>query len=312
MKLSSASLLCCGLLALTAMNAQAAEEETEVPLMITKARGPALGAASVTLTGEAVEIDAELRNETSTPAWYGFYADTPLFQVLGMDEEHVHKDFGDLAVSLNDQPFKLAVSRRGFFLGHDITGELLKAGLDPLPTLPDTTASGGAAVAAKLKKVPRQFGIALEDSSDWQGMVSYAWSGNLPASSAGSLKIRYQALPQFGRAAISDQRFARLVRQHCGDVGQAVAQIRRLDPHLAESGDYVLFERYVIPLPSGGDGSDVRLKVAQPTKNWMGGHPMLTLVCGLAAPYSDTSSVSGVIGQADSALSILIISTMAG
>lgn len=280
-------------------SAQAYEYESAVPLTI-DAKQDTLGAgeASIRLDGNKVEVGVSFNNESDSSIKNGFYAYTPFFTQLGEGEENADKSFSDLKVSLNGKPVKLVTERRGFFLGSDITKALVKAGLDPLPD--------GDANYEKIKKIPDQSGFKFRDGRDWQGFVSYAWSATIGAKSRDSMAISYKALPQFSLENISGERFSQIVQQHCGDTKLIVSQIKKIDPAIED----VLVEKYQLPVKFI-NRQKIHLTVSQPATDSLGGHPVISLVCGLERQENSLLSASGVIEDLDGTLSILIISKLA-
>jgi hypothetical protein len=159
---------------------------------------------------------------------------------------------------------------------------------------------------ASLDDHPAKLKAWRRRSSPGFDLLTYSWAAAIPPSSTGKLAIRYQALPQFSLEQVSGERFARLVRQHCGDSAAIAGQLKAIDPAI----EYVLMERYLIPV-SFIDRLAVQLKVLQPDTNWIGAHPRLSLVCGLAEKNEEAFPRSGVIEDADADLSILIVSQLA-
>ena len=276
---------CCGYVG-------AYENEHGVPLTVSAELGE-VGAerVAIRLEGREVEIATELNNETAVRQNVAFYAATPLFSQLGVGEEHADKSFSDLRVFVGTQPRKVSTSRRAYFLGKDITDALVNAGLSVLPN--------ASADARKLARSPALKGVK---PGLWQGTVVQSWTDSMPPNASVVHRVRYRALPQFSLEELGSTSVTQSVRQHCGDpdvVRQAIA---------AESKDasQVLVERYEIPIPFMTN-HDVTVEVSQPEQNWLGAHPVVTLVCGV---HGRGTKLSGKVDSPGQSLDVLIISTL--
>lgn len=278
---------------------QAFEFEDAVPLTIGGIQGNARPSdVEVSLDGKTVTVSARLSNETHALVKRGYYAYTPLFHRLGAGEENYDKSFSDLKVTFDGKAIPLVTGRRAFFLGKDVTGEVRAAGLDPLPSEESDL--------AKVARIKPQLGMKLSDGRDWEGFVSYSWVVPVPANSTGVLTIRYQALPQFSLDEVTSARFSRLVEQHCGDVAQVTQRLQAMD---AGSGQ-ILVQRYVVPV-SFMNRAPVKVSLSQPSPDWMGGRPLLSLTCGLTPRDGASLPATGRIDDSDANLSILVISSPA-
>lgn len=278
---------------------QAFEFEDAVPLTIGGIQGNARPSdVEVSLDGKTVTVSARLSNETHALVKRGYYAYTPLFHRLGAGEENYDKSFSDLKVTFDGKAIPLVTGRRAFFLGKDVTGEVRAAGLDPLPSEESDL--------AKVARIKPQLGMKLSDGRDWEGFVSYSWVVPVPADSTGVLTIRYQALPQFSLDEVTSARLSRLVEQHCGDVAQVTQRLQAMD---AGSGQ-ILVQRYVVPV-SFMNRAPVKVSLSQPSPDWMGGRPLLSLTCGLTPRDGASLPATGRIDDSDANLSILVISSPA-
>lgn len=275
--------------------AGAYEAEDAVPLTFAAVLGKVrLEALAIKLTGRSVEIVTTVTNNESTRQTMGFFAYTPFFGQLGDGEEHADKTFSDIAVSFAGSSYRRpAVNRRGYFMGHDVTSALAKAGVAPLP---DTNASEQA-----LAKVNFPFAIK---SLDWDGYVAYSWSEKLAANATGSAALRYRALPQFGMDTIASPYFRQEVQQHCGDPDKVIRDIIKRNG----GAEQVLTERYELPIKLM-KMRDVSVEIAPPAINWQGAHPLVSLVCGLPNPES-RAALSGTLANANASISVLVISRM--
>ncbi|KVD31948.1 hypothetical protein WM28_17175 [Burkholderia ubonensis] len=276
--------------------AHAFEFEDAVPLTIgAMQRNARPSDIDVSLDGKTVTVAARLRNETHAWVKSGYYAYTPLFHRLGAGEEHDDKRFSGLTVAFDGTAIPLVAERRAFFLGKDVTGEVRAAGLDTLPSEERDP--------AQVARIKPQLGMKLEDGRDWEGFVSYSWVVPASPDSTGVMTIRYQALPQFSLEEVTSARFARLVEQHCGDAARVMQRL-----HAMETGSgQILVQRYVVPV-SFMNRSPVKVSLSQPSPDWMGGQPLLSLVCGLTSRDGAALPATGTIDDADAALSILVIS----
>ena len=276
--------------------AGAYEAEDAVPLTLNALLGKLrLERLSVKLNGREVEISATLRNNESTPQTLGLYAATPVFAQLGEGEEHADKTFSELAVSFAGGPFqRAAVTRRGYFMGQDVTAALARAGIGALP---DANVS-----EKQLARVRFPFGMR---ASDWEGAVTHAWTGRLAPNTSAAATVRYRALPQFGIDDISSPYFRQQVQQHCGDPDKAIAEIVK---HNGGS-QYVMTERFELPV-GFMKMQEVVLDVAQPATNWLGAHPILSLVCGLPGEGKQPA-LAGTLASANQRISVLVVSRMA-
>jgi hypothetical protein len=289
-----------GIFSVLATNATAYEDEQAVPLVIdSRLSNTRVSDFTISLDGRSVAIHFDLNNETSAVMKNGYYAYTPLFHRHCIAENNDDKSFSDLRVMFNDVPIKISGERRAFFLGKDITSKVKSSGLDPLP---DENYA-----FEKIKKIPPQFGIRLEDGRDWEGFVSYSWVVSLPPMATGGVTIRYQGLPQFSVEELMSNDFSNLIMQHCGNPDQIIKKIHAIDSGI----NYVIAQKYVIPVPFMYE-SDVNVNISQPSQDWLGGHPIFSLVCGVTQGNGSSFPVSGKIPYSDDyELSILIISRMA-
>ncbi|MBN3817848.1 hypothetical protein G3N57_15065 [Paraburkholderia sp. Se-20369] len=272
------------------------EFEDAVPLTIgAMQRNARPSDVDVSLDGKTVTVSARLRNETHAVVKSGYYAVTPVFHRLGAGEENYDKSFSDLKVTFDGKAIALVSERRAFFLGKDVTNDVRAARLDPLPSEESDP--------EKVARIRPQLGMQLSDGRDWEGFVSYSWVIPVPPDSSGNLMIRYQALPQFSLEDVTGARFARLVGQHCGDVAQVTQRL-----HAMEAGsEQILVQRYVVPV-SFMNRSPIKVSIAQPSPDWMGGQPVMSLACGFASRDGASLPATGTIDDSERALSILVIS----
>lgn len=274
--------------------AAAYEDENAVPLKLGLEAGKAVvEQIAVRLDGREVSILATLRNGEARASQIGWYASTPQFTVLGEGEEHLDKSFSDVGASFNGRAMKPAVYRRGYFMGRDITRELARAGLSPLPDL--------QADAQKLARLPTVQGLRFDQ---WQGYVAYSWNAAVAPRASAVVEVRYRALPQFSLIELDSSAFDQTVLQHCGNPDAVRRRLRQTAGEPAQ----VMVERYEIPL-AFMLMRDVPLAVTQPQANWQQAHPAVSLVCGLANPGL-TASVSGEVSNANPGLSVLVVSSL--
>lgn len=239
------------------------EEEDAVPITVAVyADDGSIQKVALKVNGRHVEIKTTLVNETSIKKRLGFFAYTPFFEQLGVAEEHADKTFSDIKIISDGKAITPIAYRRGFFLGKDITNELSRAGISPLPDL-DVSEK-------KLALVTNQQGFRLKA---WQGYVSYSWANNLLPKSNMVSVVEYQALPQFGRDDITSDRFNRHVLQHCGNPDDMRKYLRQLNG----SSDELMFEQFEIPLKFFKD-RQISIDISQPKQNWLGAYPMISLL----------------------------------
>ncbi len=293
---SNKCLLClASLMLIVSADGAAYEFENAYPLTIAAEIGDQnLDKIRIELNGRDILITLAINNEGNSSKRIGFAAYSPFFDQLGEGEEHNDKTFSDIAVSFNDKPIKLLSSHRGFFLGRDITDNLIKAGLNPLPSTDYS--------AKKLKKLPKLLGLKV---NSWQGYVSYSWGLHVPPHSTNQMNISYRALPQFGLEQISDVRFAQQVLQHCGKPDE----VRKHLAALNGASDYALVERYEIPIKFI-QMTEVNVKVSQPTINWLRAKPVFSMVCGIGENAQNRASLIGAIDSINESISVLVISQL--
>lgn len=272
--------------------AYAFESENGVPLTIfLENRHAAIESIAIRLQGRDVAIATALHNDTAQTQALAFYAYTPIFNQLGEGEEYLDKRFADLRVLVRGKPGRVEKLSRSYFLGKDITAQLVDAGIDPAPSL-DTP-------AAKLARLPKVQGNRPED---WEGAIVYAWTDAIGPGARSTHEIRYRDLPQFGLEDIASERFAQRVQQHCGNPAAIVGHIRKNDPNAGQ----VLVERHEFPLPYMAM-REVSLETKQPERNWLGGRPLVSLVCGIKNPDM-RPDLKGVLPAADQTVQVLTIS----
>lgn len=286
----------CTLLALVAvfLPAVAYEGENAVPLMLGLDAGKVkLENISIKLEGREVTVSTELINNQTNERRVGWYASTPQFGVLGDGEEHLNKSFADVRGKFNGRPRKPVVYHRGYFMGRDITEELAKAGLGPLPNL--------LVDGRKMARVKVENRLSLEN---WRGYAAYAWSAKMPSNSSATFEFRYQALPEFSLNEIDSDLFSRAVLQHCG----SPEEVRRRIRFVAGAVSEVMVESYQLPV-SFMLMRDVFLTIAQPSVNWQKARPILAMACGLQNT-EQVASVSGTVTNSNLALSVLVVSAL--
>ena len=272
------------------------ESEEAVPLFIQGVLGSSTPEKiSIELNGRLVSIDAILKNQAKAVNRIGVAAFTPFFNSLGEGEEHYEKSFSDVAIKLNEKSVEPIISKRGFFLGRDITAELKKANLPPLPTSEFNEKN--------LTKLPKQAGLKIKS---WQGYMSYTWGMDLPALSKNRIQLNYRALPQFAIEEIASANFSSKVAQHCGNPEEIRRQLSLLDSGIS----YALVERYVIPV-NLHNTQEINLKVTQPSVNWLRARPALILACGAKEIGKDKTLLVNDINNTDQPISVLVISRLA-
>jgi hypothetical protein len=286
-------LIYCTLLAaaLVATPAAAYESENAIPLAFGLETGAAAEQGlSIRLDGRDVSISTRLTNNTEAAQKIGWYASTPHFGVLGEGEEYADKSFADITARFNGQPSKAAVYRRGYFMGRDITSELARAGLGPLPDF-----------QVDSKRLTVQ-GLHPEQ---WQGYVAYTWHESLSPGASGNINVSYRALPFFALVSLDSAPFNQTVQQHCGDPEAVRQRLRQAAGAITE----VMVESYEVPV-SFMLMRDVPVEIVQPPRNWQDAQPVVSLLCGLSNDGLQ-ASLSGSVANANLSLSVLVISALA-
>lgn len=272
--------------------AAAQENENAVPLFLgLEPASVTLEAVGVKINGRIVTVATKLKNTGARAQHIGWYASTPQFGILGTGEEHLDKSFADVRATINSRPSKAQVYQRGFFLGRDITAELTRVGL---PALPD--------LDADTKKLARLALIHSMRLDQWQGYASYAWTASVAAGAEASIEIKYRALPSFALNDVASDDFINAVKQHCGDPDTVIGRIRTVAGAIGQ----VIVERYEVPIGYMRI-RDVNVSIAAPGTNWLRGHPIVSLACGLANA-SQRASVDGTISNASALISVLMVS----
>lgn len=281
--------LLAGVLAST--SAMAYESENAVPLEFGLEVGGALvQGLSIRLDGRDISLSTRVTNNADTAQKIGWYANTPHFAVLGEGEEYADKSFADISAQFNGQPDKATVYQRGYFMGRDITSELARAGLGPLPDF-----------QVDSKRLTVQ-GLHPEQ---WQGYVAYTWHENLLPGSSGNINVSYRALPFFALDSLDSAPFNQIVQQHCGDPDAVRQRLQQAAGAITE----VMVESYEVPV-SFMQMRDVPVEIVQPPRNWQQAQPLVSLVCGLSNPGLQ-ASLSGTVANANLSLSVLVISALA-
>lgn len=275
--------------------AAAYDSENAVPLTLGLEAGKVtVEKIAVKLNGREVTVSVTLQNSGRVARRVGWYANTPQFSLLGDGEEHLDKSFADIRARFNGVALTPQTYQRGYFMGRDITPELTKAGLAPLPDL-----------QADEKRLARLTTVQGLRPEQWQGYVAYAWAYTIPRDSGAQLEVQYRALPQFALVDLDSSPFSQAVQQHCGDP-EVVRRRLLLATHGATQ---VMVERYEMPL-AFMLMREVQLEIAQPTINWQQAHPLISLVCGLNNE-SHLADAAGTV-NANLALSVLVLSLPPG
>ena len=281
---------------IVAANAAAYENENAVPLTLGLEAGKAVvEQIAIKLDGREVSVLTTLRNDEARARQIGWYASTPQFSLLGDGEEHLDKSFFDVGAKVDGRALTPTIYRRGYFMGRDITEELSRAGLAPLPDL--------QADAQKLARLPTVRGLRFDQ---WQGYVAYSWNAAVAPHASAVIEVRYRGLPQFSLTELDSEAFDQAVLQHCGNPDAVRRRLRQV----AAEPLQVMIERYEIPL-AFMLMRDVQLAITQPQVNWQRAHPVVSLACGLGNPGL-TASVSGTVDNANLGLSVLVVSSLAG
>jgi hypothetical protein len=246
----------------------------------------------IRLIGHDVDFAISLHNDSKLPQQVGFYAATPLFESLGEGEEYADKTFPGLKAFLDGTPLQVQRNPRAFFLGQEITPILRKAGVDPIPS------HGGD--WKKIEKLPTLKRMRI---NNWQGQMSYGWSGRVSPESVAIAKVSYSALPHFSLETIETERFAQLVQRHCGQP----AKLRELIASAAPAESQVLIEAFEFPLPLL-KLQDTRVTIERPAKQWMGTRPIAALACGFDGALPLPSD--GMIRGANHSISVLVVSLL--
>lgn len=273
-------------------SASAQEGENSVPFLMGLESGNAkLEKIAVEIVGRDVAIRTELRNNEAVLRKVGWYATTPQFAVLGSGETYDNKSFDDVRATFNGKTTRPHVYRSGYFMGHDISAQLLGVGLDVLPKL-----NSDSKKLAKLKQINKM------QIDDWHGYVNYVWTTTILPLAHAAIEVKYRTLPEFALTEIDSRIFDRMVRQHCGDKIAARRRVKLTDATISQ----VIIERYDVPI-AYLRMHDVELSITEPSTNWLDARPILSLACGINNP-GQQANISGIIENANSALSILVVS----
>jgi hypothetical protein len=284
------------MLVIVSTSAWAQESENAVPLFLGLEPGSIIvETISLAIDGRQVTVSTKLTNPEKHGQTIGWYAYTPQFGVLGTGETYLDKTFADVRATLDRRPSPARAYQRGFFLGSDITAELVRAGLPPLPDL-----------NADARKLARLRPIASLRVNQWKGYVSYAWTASVPAKAHVTVSVQYRALPEFVLLDADAAVFTNLIRQHCGDPAVVLRRMRS-DDEANAAMTQVIYERYDVPVDYLRQ-RDVDVHITQSHANRLGAHPVVTLACGLdnAAQRAD---VAGTIKNANAVISVLVMST---
>jgi hypothetical protein len=280
-------------LGLAHCNVQAYEEEAASPLTITVHNEHGnIDKVTIRLIDNQVQITTPMVNRENEARRIGFAAHTGFFNAPEIAEDNREKDFPSLKALINGKPAAVSTSRRGFILGNDITAQLQAARINPLPD-----------VDARIGKRTWR-GLPMDA---WQGFASHTWIATLPPRSESLQTITYRALPQFGRDEPGSERFARMVAQHCGTVGDARKYTTAKVPGL----EYLMFDRYEIPV-TFLRSREVQLEVSQRAHAKAGKRPMLALACGVRDVKGEGANWVANIADPDNTISILVISAFDG
>jgi hypothetical protein len=270
----------------------AQESESSVPLLLGLESGNAeVKKITMHITGREVAIRTDLINNEATARNIGWYASTPLFSVLGTGETYDNKTFADVRATYNGKAIKPYVYQQGYFMGHDISAELARVGLAPLPNLNSDP-----------KKLAKLDPINEIRFVEWQGRVNYAWTAPLPSLGHIAIEVTYRALPEFALVEVDSYVFGRVVQQHCGDPRTAMQSVKATNAAISQ----VIIERYEVPI-AYLRVYDVDISIVQPRTNWLDARPVLSLACGLKNA-DQRANVRGTISNASSVISILVLS----
>ena len=141
--------------------------------------------------------------------------------------------------------------------------------------------------------------------SNWRGYIAYSWIESLPAKSINWQTVSYKALPQFERDEISSDRLSQRVLQHCGNP----TEIHQYLADLNLGTNELLVEKYELSVQLVKT-QEVSIEVNQPSKNWLGARPIISLMCGITDRLGDRVNFSGVLSNVGRVTSVLVISTL--
>lgn len=278
-------LLCSGIVS-------AYESENAVPLTVGAAALQVdVEGIEIRLRGRDVTLSTKLYNATKAPQIAAFYAYTPLFHQLGDGEDYLDKTFSDLRVTVRGQPKRTEKYVRAYFLGQDITERLVKAGIDLMPSVETPY--------AKLKRIPKVEG---QVPADWEAFITYAWVDRMVPGERSTHDVAYRDMPQFGFEDLTSDRLSQRVLQYCGNPDEVRKRIRQADPDAQQ----VIVEGHEFPVPYMGL-REVTLEARPPEKNWLGGRPLISLVCGIKSAEVG-AEIQGTLSAADPTIYLMTIS----
>jgi hypothetical protein len=95
------------------------------------------------------------------------------------------------------------------------------------------------------------------------------------------------------------------VLQHCGNPDE----IRQYLADLNLNTNALLVEKYELPVQLVKT-LDISIEVKQPSKNWLGARPIISLMCGMSDRSGSRVNYSGVLSNVGRVTSVLVISTL--
>lgn len=237
--------------------------------------GLRLTSVDVRLVNDSVSITYNGEYQGVRPRATSITSYSRVFGWQGVAADHPDQHMPEMTLRLNGQRLDDRRRASAFLNGTDITGRLVRAGVNPLKV-----ASGEEALVARPSLAAREFYANTSGPTYplWHLLYRHAWS--VPPLPQGELRfeLQYLARPAKSEVATDSKHFEGAVRLHCGDVPYIKKQLKSLTD---EEPSAVVLETLTIPLQLATLATTHTYLSARQTTPDQNSRAGLMLACGI-------------------------------
>lgn len=235
---------------------------------------------ALSVRGTALSLRYEWHNEGgAADADLAIYL--PTFDWQGAAAEYADRHFPELAVHQDGRALQLHRTTRAFHGGRDIMPLLRRGGINPLLVADNDVLSMPASVASRrawrqLARAGAAHDVEGQYMPDWFVQSTPFWRMHWPARQGSAMTLSHKARPAFAPWETSETQLDALLRAHCSSAAQLKADFAS---HHWPWPDYVVAQRFDIPLGVQGWHVDVVDLDFDPGHEWSGLPPRVSYVC---------------------------------